>query len=441
MSRTLHLGLLVAGLVLAPAVAAQEAPPLRVDLEEALRLALARNPRIEAARRIERAADAAVREARADRWPVVDAAAGYLRIEDPPRIALGADEAVLGDRDAAYVDVSARQMVWSGGAIGGRIRAARRSRAGEAAGRRAVEETVALEVHRAFYGLLLARATAEVQRAAVRTLEAHAEQTRARYERGDASEYEALRADVELANARPRLVSARHDVKRAGDALARLLGLDPEVPFEVEGELGDPVPALEGEAGEPLADRPELLAARMRVAAAKATVSVARAARLPSVGAFARLFWTTPEYFVTTDDGGAWNALAGLEVRVPVFTGFAAAARVEAAEARLGAVVARSEDLEAEIGLEVREARRRTIEARETIEAVGRAVEQAERALAIARVRYTSGIGTQLEVTDARLALDEARLVRLGALYEARVAAAELLRATGRSLLPTKETS
>lgn len=439
MNRTLLLGLLVAGLALAPVARAQEVPARRLDLEEALRLALTRNPRIEAARQFETAAEAGVREARADRWPALEAAAGYLRIEDPPRLGPGVTEAALGERDAAYVDVSARQTVWAGGAIGGRIRAARRSRTGEAAARRAVEETVALEVHRAFYGVLLARATVEVRRAAVRTLEAHATETRARYDRGDASEYEALRADVELANARPRLVSARHDVERARDALARLLGLDPEAPFEVEGKLEDATPALEDGVGEPGAERPELLAARMRVAAAKAAVSVARAARRPSVGTFARLFWTTPEYFVAADGEGAWNALAGLEVRVPVFTGFAAAARVEAAEARLGAAVDGREDLEAEIGLEFREARRRTVEARETTEAVERAVEQAERALAIAGVRYGSGLGTQLEVTDARLALDEARLVRLGALHEALMAAAELRRATGRSLLPTEE--
>ena len=70
--------------------------------------------------------------------------------------------------------------------------------------------------------------------------------------------------------------------------------------------------------------------------------------------------------------------------------------------------------------------------ARKRIEAQGRTVEQAERGYEIATTRYSSGLGTQLEVNDAQLALVRANVNKIEAVYEYAVASAELDQLIGR---------
>lgn len=128
--------------------------------------------------------------------------------------------------------------------------------------------------------------------------------------------------------------------------------------------------------------------------------------------------------------------VAGITIRVPLFTGFEVQGRIRQAHAAWLRARDLRRDPEGRIALEVREAHRLLLEAEATLRAQAKTIEQAERALAIARVRYSNALGTQLEVTDAQLALAQARVVRLQAVHAHAVARAALRRAMGESLLP-----
>jgi len=81
--------------------------------------------------------------------------------------------------------------------------------------------------------------------------------------------------------------------------------------------------------------------------------------------------------------------------------------------------------------LEVRQAYLALEHARELLAASGDSVALAERALAIARTRYETGLSTYIEFTDANLALSTARLVRAQALHDHAVALAQVAFACG----------
>ena len=70
--------------------------------------------------------------------------------------------------------------------------------------------------------------------------------------------------------------------------------------------------------------------------------------------------------------------------------------------------------------------RYRLEEAQRRIQSQNRTVEQAEKGYRIATTRYQSGSGTQLEVNDADLALLQARVNRVQAIYDYSVAKADL---------------
>ncbi|MDD4052888.1 MAG: TolC family protein, partial [candidate division Zixibacteria bacterium] len=70
--------------------------------------------------------------------------------------------------------------------------------------------------------------------------------------------------------------------------------------------------------------------------------------------------------------------------------------------------------------------------AHQRVEALGQTVKQAERGVEIAQVRYRNGVGTQLELLDAQVALTASRVNRISARHDLAVAIANLRRAVGR---------
>ncbi|MEX0602758.1 MAG: TolC family protein, partial [Bacteroidota bacterium] len=96
-------------------------------------------------------------------------------------------------------------------------------------------------------------------------------------------------------------------------------------------------------------------------------------------------------------------------------------ARIEVrrSEEHLGSLETNFRTLTHSLVLQLQQTRRR-------IEAQERTVEQADRGYRIATTRFVSGSGTQLEVHDAQLALTQARVNRIQAVYDYLVASAEL---------------
>ena len=81
--------------------------------------------------------------------------------------------------------------------------------------------------------------------------------------------------------------------------------------------------------------------------------------------------------------------------------------------------------------MEVEQASLRTKNAQQRISARSKSVEQARKAHEIAKVRYDSGIGTQLELFDARLALNRTKTNYLQAIYDYNVALCDWQKAVG----------
>ena len=67
-----------------------------------------------------------------------------------------------------------------------------------------------LEVRIAYYRALLALEQISVQEASVRLLERELQDNQRRFDAGSVPRFNVLRADVELANAKPRLIRARN---------------------------------------------------------------------------------------------------------------------------------------------------------------------------------------------------------------------------------------
>jgi outer membrane protein TolC len=121
-----------------------------------------------------------------------------------------------------------------------------------------------------------------------------------------------------------------------------------------------------------------------------------------------------------------------VKLSFPIFLGFRTAGTVAQARAGLLQAQAQRDQLRRQIDLEVAQARAETERARALLVARRQTVRQAQRAQYLAGVRYTNGMATQLDVSDARVAALQAEVNEVQAARDYFVALAQLERALGR---------
>ena len=107
-------------------------------------------------------------------------------------------------------------------------------------------------------------------------------------------------------------------------------------------------------------------------------------------------------------------------------------AEVDAANAQVRQAELQAAQLEEGVRLEYDRSLRELERARLQMEAAGTTVGQAQRVYELTELRFREGLATQLDVSDARLALQQARLNEVTAYHDYHLALANALRALGR---------
>ncbi|KPJ52636.1 hypothetical protein AMJ39_07400 [candidate division TA06 bacterium DG_24] len=407
-------------------------------LDEAIEYALEHNPDLLRTREQVNGAKGMVMEARSGFLPHFELGASYTRQFELPTLTIaGADgpavEVPLGYENNYSAGISVTQSLWSWGRV---LNAYRIADLGLDAVRYDVEEmesAVRYEVARAFYGLIVAHEFEKVARDALGQAERHFGVVETREREGLASRFDLLRAQVQVANAKPPVIRAANAVDLAEQQLKLVLGIDLATQIEVQGELVvgpaevDLVEAIE----QALAMRPALESLRRRRSIAARALSIAQAQNKPTFFASAAYVYQRPFYF--SEDWGR-DIRATVGVTIPIFDGFRTRGAVARAKSSLRDLELSLTVLEDGVELEVRTAYLRLMEAQETLASQQETVGQAEESLRIAEVRFRNGMATSLEVMDTQLALTQARTNYLGAVSDFLIARASLVRAVGRDM-------
>jgi len=322
----------------------------------------------------------------------------------------------------------------------GRLRAAREAARAELAASEALRDGVRLaltsRVASTYYGLLALDAQVEQTRRALALREESLGLQRRRREAGVISDYDLRQLEAEAATLRAQLPPLERDREIEESALAALLGRSPREVFEsavaraalAEAPAATVVPR--GLPSELLLRRPDLVEAERRVAAANARVAEARASYFPRISLTGFLGSESAELGdLFTGPAGIWNFAAALAQ--PIYGGGRLEARRGAAAARERAALAQYEGAVRNAFREVRQALAAQVRARESFEAQAGRVRALEETLRLARLRYASGIASQLDVLDAERGLLAAQTSRIDALRAQRAAVADLYRALG----------
>jgi outer membrane protein TolC len=334
----------------------------------------------------------------------------------------GGDEVELpfGQANAWRLNVQVSQPLFTGGRLTAQREQAQVLRESAELGVTAAQAQAVLEVGEAFLDAALSDRLLAIAQASFEQADRAYRQTQAQREAGRQSEFDLLRSQVDRDTLQPEIVARQAARRVAYLRLKQLLEipLDTEVQAVVdlvEGQLVPPATLAraiaDAEAGNVTGPRTALGQAQNEVRVREAAVAIVRSQRLPSVyvqSAYGLVNYSGAPAFDDYRDN--WSV--GATLAVPIFTGgrIRAEEQIARAEAEQARQQLRLANEVAELDRE--SAREQLVSARAAWDATAGTVRQAQRAYEIAELRYKEGLSTQLELSDARLLLEQAQLNR-----------------------------
>lgn len=421
---------LLASLALGPLMFA---PIAQADtLEEALTAAYQNNPNMEDARLGVRSAREERVQARAAYLPNVGLSGSYGTSHvESDTVGIFGPSSSEADLEPSNITAQVTQQVFTGGRRVGQSRLARANVEGAQHALRGTEQDVLLAAVQAF---LSVRRDADI----VRLSEAHVDGltrqvsgTQHRLQVGEVSRTDLAQAQSRLAGARAALARARAELEASRGRYEAIVGHAPEDLAPVGASPETPY-SLESAIEKAERTHPDLLRSRSAEEAARARVTIERAALLPQVSIVGR---ADESEDLTISEPRRETQSAVAQVQVPLFEGGFAWSRTAQGRINVRRAQAGTEARRRDVVANVVEAWSNLTAGREVVMAAREQVQSAEAAVEGTDRERGLGLRTTLDVLDAQ---EEARNARIGlarAEADAIFASYALLAATGQLTL------
>lgn len=407
--------------------AAPEAAAMDIDLKGAVTTAIQNNRDITIAELKRRDAEADVSQAAAKKNPSVSYS--WQRNQYPTQVvttALGTQSSNHGYSQG----ISVSWPIWTFGKVEGAIDAARYQKNIADLDVYKTEADTKLAAVQAYYQYLEAVKLAEVQAQSVTDYASHLNNVQQQFDAGIVAKLDVLSSNVSLANAKQKSIAADNTRDVAEANLNNIMRIPMNTTLNpLDKNFPEPEFDLTMEQAILMAQkyRWELVEADYGVKAAEASLRSAKAGYLPTVSVGGGYSWK--EASVTAVDKDDWAVQGGLSWSL--WDGGATQASVKKADAAVKTAQETLLQAREKIELEVRQDYLNVLSYKEQIRAAEASVAQAEEAYKIATVRYSSGVGINLDVLDAELALNTARTNYITALYNYNIGLATLEHAMG----------
>lgn len=407
--------------------AAPEAAAMDIDLKGAVTTAIQNNRDITIAELKRREAEADVSAAAAKKNPSVSYS--WQRNQYPTQVvttAVGTQSSNHGYSQGINVS----WPIWTFGKVEGAIDAARYQKNIADLNVYKTEADTKLAAVQAYYQYLEAVKLAEVQAQSVTDYASHLNNVQQQFDAGIVAKLDVLSSNVSLANAKQKSIAADNTRDVAEANLNNIMRIPMNTTLNpLDKNFPEPEFDLTMEQAILMAQkyRWELVEADYGVKAAEASLRSAKAGYLPTVSVGGGYSWK--EASVTAVDKDDWAVQGGLSWSL--WDGGATQASVKKADAAVKTAQETLLQAREKIELEVRQDYLNVLSYKEQIRAAEASVAQAEEAYKIATVRYSSGVGINLDVLDAELALNTARTNYITALYNYNIGLATLEHAMG----------
>ncbi|MCF0210298.1 MAG: TolC family protein [Bacteroidales bacterium] len=447
--RTKKIGLFMLGLSMLcfSGVRAQEQGVLNLDLQTALKIANDNNPTMKIADLEIQRVDYAKKESIGSLLPNVSATGQYTNsIMKSVMFMPASFSAMMGGQSYmeigyknSYTGTISASMPLVNFALWESIKAKQNNIDLIIEQARSSKIDMAKQVKDAYYNVLLAEASLDVLTKSINNAKETLKTTKAAYEQGVASEYDYLSAQVQVNNLNPTFLAAKNGVDLAALQLKMLLSLPSTQAVKVTETLSDYednvtlLNELENRQAEVLMNNSTMRQLDLNIKNLQHTLRMTKYQHLPSLAAFGQYVYTTQaEDFKFQDYNWVNSAAIGLSLNIPIFSGNTIINQTKQVKIALKELELQKQYASDGQNLQYTAAIDNMRTANEQLIVNREAIAQAERGYEIAKVRYSTGTGTILELNNSELALTQSRLNYQQSLYNYLSAQAALEQVLGR---------
>ena len=284
------------------------------------------------------------------------------------------------------------------------------------------------QVKQAYYAVLLAQQVYDVYTNVYENAAKNLERTEQNYNAGKASEYEYLRAQVNVKNAEPNMYSAMMAVDLAIWQLKAVMGVDLEAKIGVQGNIDQYKEEMMSFniANEDISleNNTTLTQLSLQSKQLERTIKMTKYQYIPTLSAS-----FSYNYIAMGDDFKfKWNpySVAGLSLNIPIFDGFSKHNNIKQYKATQDILQLNIEDTERNLRIAFKNYENQINTCMKNYSAAESTLEVAQRSYDIAEKMYQLGKATLLELNDAQLALVQAQLTMSQAVYNFMVTKASM---------------
>lgn len=326
--------------------------------------------------------------------------------------------------------ISADQLIWDFGRTPNLVKASRANLESTEFERAATREDVILNTKIAYYTVLSERHIVEAEESSVAENEKRFLQTEGFLRAGRVSRIEVTKAEVNLGNAKLRLINARNDLEIAKMNLARAMGVEGDLNYEFKDELDYKKVDmnLERAINIALEKRPDLKSLQAKEVAVRAELAASEK------DIYFPVILGRVAYRFEGEGATGPDFIAGVGLRFDIFKGFSDIAEVNQGRANLRRAQAETESLKQEIILEIKRLYLELKSAEESIGVIKASKASAEGTLKLARERYRLEVGSQIELSEAESLQSSTLANHIQAIYNYKIALAQLERAIGEDI-------
>jgi len=334
--------------------------------------------------------------------------------------------------------LKAQQVLFSGGKLINGIKVAQKYRNLQKKTYELQEEQLVFDITKAYYELVLLNEVVNIQREALDLANSHFQRVQNLNENGLVSEYDLLRADLEVSKLAPALEDIENKFVIAQTNFKRQIGelSSDDLVFDDKLEkVTVPSLTLDEAINNGLENRIELYLSDLSVEMYQVKHNAEKGNYLPNVLLTADItkFSSTKEFEIKSENFGTQYS-AGIVFQIPLFTGMSNNAKIQQTKHELKKAELGNMDAKDLIKLEITNNWQSLQTAVQQLNVQEKNIKTAEKGYEIANERYENNIGIQLEILDAQTQLNVAKVSYIQALYQLNIAVNSFNKSIGTKL-------
>jgi len=419
---------------------------LKLDLKQAINIGLSKSPTIKIADKQLQRVDYSNKEKIAALYPNISASGSYQRAlkkqrmffsfpgmpANPDGIEVGQDNTFVGGISASLPIVS--PTLWATL----KMNEVDLQMANETA--RSSEINLINQITKAYYTILMMQDSHSVFEQNYKNTEASARIIADKYKLGSVSEFEWLRADVQLRNALSNTISAESAVEMSKLQLKTLMGLDLSTEIKLEGKLKEYEQALYNEMlnvdTTQLAKNTDLKQFDLRLDQMQKSIEVQKSTWLPTLAGSINYQYMS----MANDDIALANyrwfptSNAAISLSIPIFQGGAKHYKSKQLKLQMDEMNLQKQNLKKNLELQANMYVDNMKKSIDKIQSNKKGLQQAEKAVTISRKMYEEGVATFLDLSNSELNLLQAGLSYNQSIFDFISAKADLEKLLGKTV-------